>query len=206
MGCIPLRKSQYVNAKSTANFVGNGAQYGVFLVSVQIEDNSQSEKWSKEKNEWFDKSRQIILNFMGASVVSSLPPKSPSLMFHFRSPFCKESLKAFQKPFAIEFDYNNYYSGFKGIVQTIKIQEAYLTPEKEETKILFMEKEEISVIVHYVFIGNQLLADLKRLALEGIDREQQTKLLSKATRLAEDWNIQTLNREHGEAIKSFKEL
>ena len=165
MGCCSFRQKQYVDAETTADFLGNAPQYGKLLITIEIDDR-----------------------------------------FHFNIPFSKENFKAFQHPFAIEFDYNNYYSGFKGIVQTIKIQEAYLTPEKEETKILFMEKEEISVIVHYVFIGNQLLADLKRLALEGIDREQQTKLLSKATRLAEDWNIQTLNREHGEAIKSFKEL
>ena len=206
MGCCSFRQKQYVDAETTADFLGNAPQYGKLLITIDIDDRSEFEKWSKEKNEWYDKYRQIILNFLGVSTVDTHPPKSSSLTFHFNIPFSKENFKAFQHPFAIEFDYNNYYSGFKGIVQTIKIQEAYLTPEKEETKILFMEKEEISVIVHYVFIGNQLLADLKRLALEGIDREQQTKLLSKATRLAEDWNIQTLNREHGEAIKSFKEL
>jgi len=210
MGCRPFRLKQYVDAKSTADFVGKGSKYGVFLVSVDIQDRSKSEIWSKEKNEWLNNSRQMILNFLGATVVTTLPPKSESLVFHARIPFSKEAFNAFQKSFAIEFDYNNFYSGFTGVIQTTHIQEAYLTPMKEETKIPFVADEILSVSVNYVLVGKDLLSDLKQLALEGIDEETQIKLIGTALKYAwtclkyaKQLEIEALNEEHGDDIKSF---
>ena len=202
MGCISVRERKYVNAKTTADFVGNALEYGVFLVSVEI---SYSAQWSKEKKEWFQKSRQVILTFCGVSAVAVLPEKSSSLQFNFRIPFSKEGFKVFQKPFILEYDYNNFYSGFQGVIETSKIISSFLVPIKEETKISFLGKEEIPIFVSYVLIGSQLLADLKQFTLEGIEVEKQKEILVQAFKFydkeKEDQNI--LNPEHGVAIQCF---
>ena len=203
MGCFPARDKKYLDVKNSADFIGTASEYGVLLISIEIDDRSSSFQWSKEKKEWFEKRRQMILNFMGVSAVKVLPTNSRSHLFDFRLPFSKDGFKAFQKPFSLEFDYNNFYSGFVGVVQTSKILQAYLSPMKEETKISFLNKEEIPINIHYAFIGTNLLSDLKQFSLDGIDLETQKNSLLSAIEFTKNSGSPVLNQEHGEARESF---
>ena len=96
MGCFPARDKKYLDVKNSADFIGTASEYGVLLISIEIDDRSSSFQWSKEKKEWFEKRRQMILNFMGVSAVKVLPTNSRSHLFDFRLPFSKDGLKAFQ--------------------------------------------------------------------------------------------------------------
>lgn len=203
MGCLPAREKKYVDAKTSADFLGSAQEYGVLMVYVDIHDKTLSEKWSKLKKEWVQKSRQLILNFMGVSVVEVLPPNSSSLMFKFRIPFSKEGFKAFQKPFVLEFDYNNFYTGFTGVIQTTRILESFISPIKEETKISFLNKEEIPIYFHYVIIGKNLVADLKQFSLEGVPIEQQKESLLKAISFSDKTDLFVLGDDHANIVRTF---
>lgn len=203
MGCLPAREKKYVDAKTSADFLGNAPEYGIFMIYVEIHDNTLFENWSKTKKGWVQKSRQMILNFVGVSVVEVLPQNSSSLVFKYRIPFSKEGFKVFQKPFVLEFDYNNFYTGFTGVIQTAKILESFVSPVKEDTKISFLNNEEIPISVHYVLIGKNLVSDLKQLSLEGVPIEQQKESLLKAISFSDQTDLFVLGDDHANTIRSF---
>ena len=184
MGCLPFQRKVIDNH---AYYLGIASKYGDFLVSVVIDDKTSKTTWQKDKKNWFNKPRKVILELLGIVAIRNLQAKSTSLTFEFAIPFSKENLKVFQHPFAIDFEYANTSKGFRGQIFTAKIEEAYVVPEKEETKIvMFLAKEEITVCVSYVLVGKELLDDLKQFALEGVETDKQKQLLLKAFNFVTD--------------------
>jgi len=167
-----------------------------------MQEKTAVETWSENKKKWYAEARQLIIKFLGVSKVSYLGDNSTMLHFTFRIPFARESFKTLAKPFPIQFDYNNYFTGFQGAVELKGLKSAYLCPYQEDMKITFLENQQLPVEITYTFLGNELLDDLKQFRLEGLSFEEQEKALSNAVDYLKDQR-ETINTENTKALKAF---
>ena len=181
MGGTPTKNPKYIEASSNLDLLLGSPLYGQFLLVVVIDPkNNIIDKWSENRKKWFQEDRQMILRLFDSTEVSCMAGSSGSLIFHFNIPFSKENLQKFLHPLQIDFEFTNYFTGFKGSVLLQDITKAYMKDFKAETVIGFIDKESITIQFKYTIVGTPLFDDLKQLEVPYISMKDQQVLLDAA--------------------------
>lgn len=178
MGGTPSKDTKYINAITSLDLLLDAPPYGFLFISVLIDpEHNIKENWSENRKKWFSEEKQLILSLLSSVLVSSI--SGDSLIFHLCIPFSRNNLKVLRNSLHVDFEFNNYFTGFKGHVKLDDLPKSFMRVSKTSSTIFFIGKETITLEFYYTIAGTPLFDDLKYFAVVDIPLEEQLILLAK---------------------------
>lgn len=181
MGGTPSKDPKYINASTTLDLLHDEPVYGLLFIMVVVDSkHTIKEKWSENRQKWFSEDRQLILSLLNGVVVSN--SSGDSLTFHLCIPFSKNNLKLLPNSLRIDFEFNNYFTGFKGYTNFEGLPNAFMAPSKTTSAISFIDKEFLTFEFFYTIAGTPLFDDLKHFEVPELPLKEQQTLLAKVVK------------------------